>query len=251
MIQVLKTPKEFQQLRSKNDWTSVGFVPTMGALHEGHFELLKKARSENKIVVLSIYVNQTQFNDPADFDKYPITFEKDLALATSAGVDYIFAPQFSDMYPDKYTFKVIETEFSNMLCGAHRPGHFDGVLSVVMKLFNIVAPQKAYFGEKDFQQLSLIKKMTEAFFMDVSVIPVPTVRAVDGLALSSRNARLSIEQRKIAPEIYKIISSNISAAEATLALSQNFKVDYVFDFEGRRYVAVYLGDVRLIDNVSI
>lgn len=250
MTQVIRTPKEFQNLRQSTPWSSVGFVPTMGALHEGHLELLKKARTENKIVVLSIYVNQTQFNDPKDFEKYPNTFEQDLKMAESVGVDYVFAPTYQDMYPDQFNFKVIETHFSKMLCGAHRPGHFDGVLSVVMKLFNIVNPQKAYFGEKDFQQLSLIQKMTEAFFMDLQVIPVATIRAEDGLALSSRNARLTPEQRALAPQIYKIISSSNSAAEAELALQKIGKVDYVVDFEGRRYVAVFLGDVRLIDNVS-
>lgn len=251
MSQVYHTPTQLKSWRHSFKG-SVGFVPTMGALHAGHEELIKRARSENDQVVLSIFVNPTQFNDASDFDKYPQTWEQDIAMAEQNRVDAVFFPNFKEMYPDNYRYKVTESEYSKLLDGAHRPGHFDGVLSVVMKLFNIVAPTKAYFGEKDFQQLQLIKDMAQSFFMDVEVIPVPTVREKDGLAMSSRNARLTQEQRDKAPAIYKALKNSSSANEAAETLSlQGFIVDYVTDLGSRRFVAAKLGDVRLIDNVEI
>lgn len=248
---VLHTPQEVKNWR-KNQEGTVGFVPTMGALHTGHEELLKRARQDNDIVVLSIFVNPTQFNDPKDLEKYPKTWEQDLAMAQKNGVDAIFYPQYESMYPDNYRYKITENSYSNLLDGAHRPGHFDGVLSVVMKLFNVVAPTKAYFGEKDFQQLTLIQGMVEAFFMELQIVPVPTVREEDGLAKSSRNTRLSAEERNKAPAIYKTITECKTAEEAIAQLSaQGFKVDYVTDIGSRRFVAARLGEVRLIDNVEI
>lgn len=176
-VQVFKTVRELQRWRAglvnatnsvAKDVVvkdvSVGFVPTMGALHFGHETLLRRAKSENDIVVLSIYVNPTQFNDKKDFEKYPVTWEQDLAVAQRAGVDAIFFPEYTEMYPDQYKYKITENDFSRQLCGAHRQGHFDGVLSVVMKLFQIVNPYRAYFGEKDYQQLRLIQGMVQAFF---------------------------------------------------------------------------------------
>ncbi|XGC80558.1 pantoate--beta-alanine ligase [Bdellovibrio bacteriovorus] len=251
MTTVLKSPQEFKSWR-KNIKGSVGFVPTMGALHAGHEELLKRARKENDIVVLSIFVNPTQFNDPNDLQKYPKTWEQDLAMAERNGVEAIFYPQYDEMYPDKYRYKVSENDYSNLLDGQHRPGHFDGVLSVVMKLFNVVAPTRAYFGEKDYQQMTLIKGMVESFFMDLEVVPVPTVREKDGLAMSSRNTRLTPQQRDLAPAIYKTLIESKSAGEAALKLENlGFVVDYVTDIGKRRFAAAKLGDVRLIDNVEI
>ncbi|MFV3408064.1 pantoate--beta-alanine ligase [Bdellovibrio bacteriovorus] len=251
MTQVLRSPSEFQAWRRKQSGT-VGFVPTMGALHTGHEELIKQARKNNDLVVLSIFVNPTQFNDPKDLEKYPQTWDQDLAMAERNNVDAIFFPRYSDMYPDNYRYKVSENEYSNLLDGAHRPGHFDGVLSVVMKLFNVVRPTKAYFGEKDFQQLTLIQGMVESFFMDLEIVPVPTVREEDGLAKSSRNLRLTPEERKKAPAIFKAITKSKSAEEAASSLSaQGFIVDYVTDVGNRRFVAAKLGEVRLIDNVQI
>jgi len=251
MIQVLRSPQEFKAWRKKQTG-SVGFVPTMGALHSGHEELIKRARKDNDIVVLSIFVNPTQFNDPKDFEKYPLTWEADLAMAEANKVDAILYPRYPEMYPDNYRYKVSENEYSNLLDGAHRPGHFDGVLSVVMKLFNIVSPQKAYFGEKDFQQMTLIKGMVDSFFMDLEIVPVPTVREKDGLAKSSRNVRLTPQERELAPIIYKTITTAQSADEATQTLtSAGLKVDYVTDIGSRRFVAAHLGAVRLIDNVEI
>lgn len=251
MTLVLKTPQEVRRWRRALSG-SVGFVPTMGALHEGHAELLRRARAENDVLILSIFVNPTQFNDPKDFEKYPVTWDGDLALASREGVDVVFAPTKPDLYPDGYRYRVTEDRFSHGLCGASRPGHFDGVLSVVTKLFNIVQPARAYFGEKDFQQLELIRGLADAFFMDLEIVPVPTVRAADGLALSSRNQRLSHAERAAAPALYKILRQSPDANRARADLeSAGFRVDYVEDRERRRYAAAYLGEVRLIDNVEI
>lgn len=251
MTRVIESVQEMRDLRATLG-AEVAFVPTMGALHQGHEQLLKQARTENKVVVLSIFVNRTQFNDPKDFEKYPSTWDADLKMAQKNGVDYIFYPKYEDMYPDNYRYKVTENDFSKLLCGKDRPGHFDGVLSVVMKLFNIVSPRKAYFGEKDFQQLTLIKDMVKSFFMNIEIVPVPTVRETDGLAMSSRNVRLTPEERAKAPRVYAIITQSSSSLAAQEKLqAEGFLVDYVMDREGRRFVAVRLGDVRLIDNVQI
>ncbi|MES2856050.1 MAG: pantoate--beta-alanine ligase [Bdellovibrionota bacterium] len=255
MNQLLK----IEMIRNLDQWSSlrksltgeIGFVPTMGALHQGHASLLKRARKENDVVVLSIYVNPTQFNDPKDLEKYPSTLEADLEIARQHGVDYVLVPTYSQIYPDGYRFKIGENTFSNELCGAHRPGHFDGVLTVVMKLFNLVRPGRAYFGEKDFQQLQLIKDMARAFFMDLEVVACPTVRETDGLAMSSRNTNLSDEARKRAPLFHRVLEEEKSVEAARERLEKNgFNVDYVEDREGRRFGAVKIGGVRLIDNVA-
>ncbi len=251
MTEILRTPGDFIKFR-KGLSGRVGFVPTMGALHAGHEELLKKAQAECDHVVLSIFVNPTQFNNPQDLEKYPATWNSDFAMAQKNKVAGIFFPKYAEMYPDDYHYKVIENDFSKLLCGADRPGHFDGVLSVVMKLFQIITPQVAYFGEKDFQQLTLIQGMVKAFFLPIEICPVPTKRESDGLAMSSRNVRLSAEQRKVAPELYKALTQSTSAEKAFQCLTEKgFKVDYVTDRNNRRFVAAYLGEVRLIDNVQI
>lgn len=251
MTVVLRTPAELRDWRRRTLGT-VGFVPTMGALHRGHEELLKRARAADQNVVLSIFVNPTQFNDPKDFEKYPMTWDQDLEMAKRNGVDAVFAPMKDALYPDGYRYRLSENEFSRELDGAHRPGHFDGVLSIVMKLFQLVKPDRAYFGEKDYQQLQLIKGMVEAFFLDVAIVPIPTVREEDGLAMSSRNVRLSKAERALAPEIHKAIRAAKSAAEARSSLeAKGFRVDYVEDREGRRFVAAFLGETRLIDNVPL
>lgn len=258
-MKVLETPQAFREWRGQQaspfgsaSTRRIGFVPTMGALHAGHASLLKRARAESDVVVLSIFVNPAQFNDPNDFQKYPKTWEQDLEIARREGVDAVFAPRAPDMYPDGYKYKVTENDFSTVLCGASRPGHFDGVLSVVMKLFQIVQPTKAYFGEKDYQQLSLIRGMVDAFFLPLEIIPVATMRETDGLAMSSRNTRLTIEQRAQAPRLYQIITTARSSEDARQQLqAEGFKVDYVVDRENRRFVAAFLGEVRLIDNVEL
>ncbi len=253
---ILHTPAELRQwrqnLKTNSQNFSVGFVPTMGALHQGHAELLKLARQQNDFIVLSIFVNPTQFNNPDDFKNYPITWEQDLKLAQQNGVDAIFVPNKNDLYPDDYAYKVTENNFSHQLCGAHRPGHFDGVLSIVLKLFMLTQANKAYFGEKDYQQLQLIKGMVDSFFLPIEIIPVPTVRESSGLALSSRNLRLNPQQKEKAVLISKLLKEKISTFEFKEQLeSQGFKVDYVEDHSGRRFVAAEIGNVRLIDNAKI
>ncbi len=239
---------------------SIGFVPTMGALHAGHLSLLKKAREKNDLVLLSIFVNPTQFDNADDLAKYPAMPEKDIQLAQSAGCDHVIMPNKEMMYPDEYRYRVSESSFSKVLCGAHRPGHFDGVLTVVLKLFNISGAARSYFGEKDFQQLELIREMALAFFLPIEVIGCPTLRESDGLAMSSRNLRLSENERAQAPLFAKVLNetlvSGASPAVARERLEQlGFKVDYVEDHELgspakiRRFGAVFLGQVRLIDNV--
>ena len=230
---------------------SVGFVPTMGALHPGHRALLTRARAENERVVLSIFVNPTQFNDPADLEKYPRTLAADLKLAAGF-VDDVIVPTAAELYPDKYTYRVTEDKLSRELEGAHRPGHFDGVLTVVLKLLNLVAPQRAYFGEKDWQQLRLVEGMVRALLLPVEIVPCPTERDADGLALSSRNRRLSHAARVRAAQFPAILRAAGSAQTATTALdAAGFGVDYVEDRDGVRLGAVRIENVRLIDNVRL
>lgn len=249
---ILKTTKELVQWRKSVQNRPVGFVPTMGALHEGHASLLKKSRAENDISVLSIFVNPTQFNQAQDLEKYPRTWTADVSVAQVTGTDIIFSPTFEEIYPDNYNFSVHENDFSHMLCGASRPGHFQGVLTIVLKLFNLVQPTRVYMGEKDHQQLQLIKKMVDALFLNTEVIGCPTVRNSEGLALSSRNARLTDEERENSSLIYKTISTAKTAQDARAALEKaGFKIDYLVDVENRRYVAAYVGEVRLIDNVQL
>lgn len=257
-MQVIESVKALQHWRaSLNNQQSIGFVPTMGALHAGHESLLKKSKNENPVSVLSIYVNQTQFNNPDDFKHYPQTWESDLEIAKKNQVDVLFRPSYTEMYPDQYTYKLSEQILSQDLCGADRPGHFDGVLTVVLKLFNLIQAERAYFGEKDFQQLSLIKGMAKAFFIQTEVIAVPTVREENGLAMSSRNLRLSREEREKASEIYKTITSVASLEKAKeILIQKGFQLDYLKDLElngneKRRFVAAKIGAVRLIDNVKI
>lgn len=238
-----------EQCRVQN--LTIGFVPTMGALHGGHISLVERSRSECARTVVSIFVNPTQFNNPRDLETYPRPVAQDIELLAQHKVDAVFLPKPEEIYCDKYRFEVNEKELSQTLCGAHRPGHFAGVLTVVMKLFNIVRPQRAYFGEKDFQQLSLIRDMARAFFMDVEVVPCPTLRESDGLAKSSRNLLLTVEQRRLAPALYRVLCTANSAEAAAAQLGDmGFVVDYVEDRDGRRFAAAHLGQVRLIDNVA-
>ncbi|MCB0349511.1 MAG: pantoate--beta-alanine ligase [Bdellovibrionales bacterium] len=232
--------------------TSVAFVPTMGALHEGHLTLVREAKKKCDLVVVSIFVNPTQFNDPNDLKKYPRTIETDSAKLKESGADVLLLPNYENMYPDGFKYKLTESDLSTRFCGAHRPGHFDGVLTIVLKLFNLVRPQVALFGLKDYQQYQLIKKMAAALFLDIDVIGIETIREKDGLAMSSRNALLSSAEREKASLLNKIIAKKISAEKATDELqTAGFDVDYVEDFEDRRLAAAKLGNVRLIDNVEV
>jgi pantoate--beta-alanine ligase len=235
----------------KNSGITLGFVPTMGALHEGHLSLVRQAKSENNKVLVSIFVNPTQFDDPKDLRLYPRTFERDLELLKSAGADYVLSPSSDDIYRDKYRFRINENELSQILCGAHRPGHFDGVLTVVLKLLNLASSERAYFGEKDFQQYLLIKQMAEAFFLETEIIGCPTVREEDGLAMSSRNERLQATERALAAQFPRVLREATSATEAKQRLQDlGFEVDYITQVFGRRFGAVRIGSVRLIDNVQ-
>ncbi len=243
----------WRDLRRSPDWAgrTIGFVPTMGALHAGHEALLARARAENERVLLSIFVNPTQFNDPADLARYPRTLEADLALA-APHIDAVFAPPAEAFYPDGYRYRVTENTLSTQLEGAQRPGHFDGVLTVVLKLFNVVQPHRAYFGEKDWQQLELVRGMVEALLLPVEIVACPTVRDADGLALSSRNRRLSPTARQRAAAFPRVLCTAPGAREATEQLRrEGLDVDYVEDRNGRRLGAVRLEGVRLIDNVPL
>ena len=250
-MRVHQKMSEWRAARTGGDFAgrSVGFVPTMGALHEGHRKLLARARAENDRVVLSIFVNPTQFNDANDLKKYPRTLDADLALSHGL-VDDVIVPEPEELYPDKYRFRVTENQLSTVLEGAHRPGHFDGVLTVVLKLLNLVQPHRAYFGEKDWQQLELVRGMAAALLLPVEIIPCETVRDPDGLAMSSRNRRLSPAARARAVQFPRILraASNPAAAAQELRAA-GFEVDYVEERDGVRLGAVRIEEVRLIDNV--
>jgi pantoate--beta-alanine ligase len=256
-LEVFESIAAWKKARRERLVGSLGFVPTMGALHEGHLELVRRSKRENSLTLVSIFVNPTQFNDPKDLEKYPRTFEADRAQLEKVGADAILCPRYEELYADQYRYRVSESELSGALCGAHRPGHFDGVLSVVLKLLNIAQAERAYFGEKDFQQLSLIRGMVEAFFVPTEIVACPTVREADGLAMSSRNTRLSAAERERAALFPRILKQERSTEQARVALERaGFEVDYVEDraLEGankRRFGAVRIGEVRLIDNLSL
>ena len=230
---------------------SIGFVPTMGALHAGHRSLLERARAENDRVVLSIFVNPTQFDNQGDLAAYPRTLETDLGVAAGLA-DHVLLPEPAEIYPDGFRYRVTESDLSRKLEGAHRPGHFDGVLTVVLRLLNLVRPHRAYFGEKDRQQLELVRGMVQALFLPVEIIPCPTVRDPDGLALSSRNRRLTPPARSRAASFPRILRESPSPSAAAAALgAAGFGVDYVEDRDGVRLSAIRLEGVLLIDNVRL
>lgn len=251
MPKLLHTVAECREWRAAARRRHVGFVPTMGALHAGHGTLMRRARAENDLVLASVFVNPTQFDDPRDFSLYPRTLEADQALMDGAGVDAVFAPSVAEMYPNGTRYTVQESEFSRGLCGAHRPGHFTGMLTVVLKLLQIAQADRAYFGEKDYQQLELVRGLVQAFFVRTEIIAVATVREPDGLAMSSRNTRLSPAERALAPRFHAALVSapTVEAARRQLE-ADGFRVDYVEDLPGRRVGAVHLGQTRLIDNVA-
>ena len=183
-------------LSVKDRKRSIGFVPTMGALHDGHISLIRSAREENDELVVSIYLNPTQFDNSDDFDKYPRQLNKDIEIIRKENADVIFTPCTEEMYPDGFCTHVTQDKLTDALCGGVRPGHFNGVTTIVTKLFNIIDPDRAYFGQKDYQQSAIIKRLVADMNMDVDIRVCPTVREEDGLALSSRNKRLSLEDRK-------------------------------------------------------
>ncbi|WP_110932526.1 pantoate--beta-alanine ligase [Paenibacillus bouchesdurhonensis] len=202
----------------------VGFVPTMGYLHDGHASLLRSARMDNDLVVLSIFVNPIQFGPNEDLDRYPRDRDKDMALAKREGVDIVFLPTVEEMYPEPTKTKVLVSELTDHLCGATRPGHFDGVTTVVSKLLHIVVPNRAYFGQKDAQQLAVITQMVKDLNMDLEIIPCPIVREEDGLALSSRNVYLSPEERQAA----LVLSRSLRQAEQLARQSEGATAEDIF-----------------------
>jgi pantoate--beta-alanine ligase len=231
---------------------TLGFVPTMGALHEGHLSLVRRSRAENDRTLVSIFVNPTQFDDPSDLARYPRTLDDDVGMLRDEGVEFVFVPGEHDLYADGFRYRVSENTLSRLMEGAHRPGHFDGVLTVVLKLLQIASAERAYFGEKDWQQLALVRGMADSFFLPTTIVGCATLREADGLALSSRNRRLRPSDREKAAEFYRQLSTAPTAESAVRALrTEGFVVDYVEEHEGRRLGAVRLGDVRLIDNVPL
>lgn len=251
-MQNLATIEALRSWRREVGEESIGFVPTMGALHEGHMELVRRSCSENTHTLVSIFVNPTQFNDQKDCISYPTPLATDLLLCKESGVSAAFLPQYGMLYPDDFTYRVSEIEKSTVLEGEMRPGHFDGVLTVVLKLLILAKARRAYFGEKDWQQLELVRGLAKAFFVETEIVAVPTMREDDGLALSSRNVRLSESGRVLAPEFYRVLSTAMDCAMARAELeSLGFDVEYVDEREGRRLGAVQLDGVRLIDNVSL
>jgi pantoate--beta-alanine ligase len=262
----------------RNEGKRIGFVPTMGFLHEGHLSLMRKARGENDTVVVSIFVNPTQFGPGEDLDRYPRDSEGDRKKCESVGVDMLFMPGVKEMYPEKPSAYVTVPGISDILEGAIRPGHFQGVATVVAKLFNIVKPHKAYFGQKDFQQCVVVKRMAAGLNMRVEVAVLPTVREADGLAMSSRNSYLSAEERRSATVLYRalkagedLVKSGVREPEkvrqkmrAVLSQEKGVEIDYteIADPEslaprelmsGRMVllVAARLGSTRLIDNLLV
>lgn len=280
MIQLTHTISETQVLTRKqiSEGKTIGFVPTMGALHEGHLELVRKAASQNDFIVVSIFVNPIQFNNPEDLSKYPRTLEEDLKMLEGTGCNLVFAPSPEEMYPEPDLTEFDFGELDKVMEGKFRPGHFRGVAVVVKKLFEIVTPQKAYFGEKDFQQLAIIKRMVSILQLPVEIIPCPIIRESDGLAMSSRNARLTEKERKEATAIYRALSGikeNYSwfipegvkeLVRGEIQESHFFKVEYVDivdtltlqsfdDWQDVEHavvcVAAFIGSVRLIDNIIL
>src|SRR5436190_369353 len=196
-----------ERLRQIRAGTTLGLVPTMGALHEGHVSLIRQSRADNDRTLVSIFVNPTQFDDPRDLASYPRTLAEDLRVLESEDTDFVLVPDAAALYPDGYRYRVIETEQSTTLEGAHRPGHFDAVLTVVLKLLQIASAERAYFGEKDWQQLELVRGMANAFFLQTAIISCPTVRESDGLALSSRNQLLLAADRDKASQFYGALTT--------------------------------------------
>lgn len=251
VMNIVSNLKEWQQIRKNLQGKTIGFVPTMGHLHAGHMSLCQRAKQENDIAVVSIFVNPTQFNQNSDFELYPRTLEQDKKMLAGNNIDYLLLPDAKEIYPDQYQIQVSETELSKELEGEFRPGHFTGMLTIVLKLLNLAQATRAYFGEKDFQQLLLIKKMVAALFLPTEIIACETLRAEDGLALSSRNSRLTQTQREKARHFPELLQSELAPDQIIQQLEKlGFKVDYVVDQWQRRLGAVWVDDIRLIDNIA-
>jgi pantoate--beta-alanine ligase len=254
-MKVVRTIAEVRAVLEPLRAGSIGLVPTMGALHEGHVALLRAARAANETVVMSLFVNPAQFAKDGDLARYPHTEERDLARAEAAGVDVVFAPSTDEIYPPGFQTWVDVEELGSVLEGRFRPGHFRGVATVVLKLFTIVRPTRAYFGQKDAQQVEVIRRMIRDLALEVALEVAPTVRDADGLALSSRNARLSAEERTAALALPRALATHDRNAALVYLRSANaLEIDYVeaADFDPPVLAAaVRVGETRLIDNVVL
>lgn len=278
-MEVIHTIKDLQAELSalKILGKKVGLVPTMGALHTGHASLVKRSVSENEVTVVSVFVNPTQFNDKNDLEKYPRTLKADCQLLESCGANFVFAPSVEEMYPQPDTREFTYAPLDTVMEGAFRPGHFNGVCQIVSKLFDAVRPDRAYFGEKDFQQLAIIREMVRQMQLKIEIVGCPIIREVDGLAMSSRNARLSKEERENALNISRtLFKSRTFAATHTVSETQKMVEDAIDAAPGLRLeyfeivdgntlqkigswdetsyvvgcITVFCGDVRLIDNIK-
>jgi pantoate--beta-alanine ligase len=246
------TLAEWRERRYVFEGRSIGFVPTMGALHRGHASLIERCRRESEIVAVSIFVNPTQFNDPKDLERYPQTLDQDLRLLESLGTDEVILPRVTELYPNGYRLRVEVDGRDQVLEGAYRPGFLQGVLTIVLKLLNWVRADRAYFGEKDYQQWKMVAEMAQEFFLPTEIVACPTVREESGLAMSSRNLLLSPEGRDRAAHLFRTLTAAATAAEARQDLeASGFMVEYVEERWGRRLAAAVLDGVRLIDNVPI
>jgi pantoate--beta-alanine ligase len=277
-MQVIKTIRDIRKLVSaaRRAAKTVGLVPTMGALHEGHAQLIERARRESDLLVVSVFVNPLQFGPGEDYSRYPRALEADLDFCQERGVDLVFNPEPTELYPESQKTFVEVEEIPSELCGRFRPGHFRGVATVVLKLFNIVLPDRAYFGEKDAQQLRVIEQMAADLNLPVTIVPVPTVREPDGLAVSSRNRYLTPDQRRSAAILYQAlnaayralsagereVSKVLAASEAVLAREPAVRKEYLEVVDARLMTpvttvegpvriagAVWLETTRLIDNL--
>lgn len=282
-VHPMKSVSDVSDLRrlvstARGQGRSIGFVPTMGALHEGHASLVDRCRADGRFTVVSIFVNPLQFNDKRDLDGYPITTSSDDELCRTHGVDLIFRPDVATIYPAGFDTRVVPGRLASTFEGRHREGHFDGVATVVLKLFNMVAPDVAYFGCKDYQQLAVVRQMVRDFDLPIAVVGCPTIREMDGLALSSRNVKLSADARAIAPVLHRALSVTAEALRsgARTAAARSAGLDILRDVSGLSLdyfeiadrdslapvtveypdravvlVAASIGGVRLIDNLEI
>lgn len=275
---IADVPASVGALRESTRGKRFGLVPTMGYLHEGHLSLVRRARAENDLVAVTIFVNPTQFAPDEDFDAYPRDLQRDLTLLEQEGVDLVFAPEDAVLYPPGFQTSVVVSDITQRLEGASRPTHFQGVTTIVAKLFNILQPDRAYFGQKDAQQIVVVKRMVEDLNFDIEIVVCPIVREVDGLALSSRNARLAPAERAAAPVLYRALSAARDAIHdgildgdelrqlmaAEIAAEPLARLDYVsvahpetlqeLDLVQDNALlsgAIFVGDVRLIDNIPI
>ncbi|WP_162428041.1 pantoate--beta-alanine ligase [Pontibacter pudoricolor] len=276
ITQVNELRETMQALRCRGK--SIGFVPTMGALHEGHLQLLRASANDNDITVCSIFVNPTQFNNPEDYNLYPRTLDADIALLQATGCNYIFAPTPEAIYPQQNMLQFSFGKLETVMEGEHRPGHFNGVATIVGKFFNIVQPHKAYFGQKDLQQVAIVRQLILGLGFDIELVCYPTVRETDGLAMSSRNKRLNADQRKIAVSLHdalelarkQLVQVPLPAIKEAVAEYLRDKPEVALEYfeiadpltlqplttitdvqEAALCIAAHVGPVRLIDNLVV